>query len=215
MDGDGRVGASAAAAPTALCADGASPSRAARAAVPERDRAAGWPAAGASCIPVLAGAPSAVGRAGGGGLAGPGLDRRRARRGRRDPGRARLQLSPASRRPAAIRTGRPGRLCWRARASPAAPDWRRRGCATARRPSPACDRLTDASLLRAGPALRSWIRGQSLLAAAEKPQGVFSGKEVIAEELFHSPAAGTRYSSVSRRPQRRAKNARWASMAPS
>jgi len=44
---------------------------------------AGRTAAGASCVSVLAGAPSVVGRARGGGLAGSGLDRRRAGRGPR------------------------------------------------------------------------------------------------------------------------------------
>jgi hypothetical protein len=44
--------------------------------------------------------------------------------------------------------------------------------------------LTVASLLRAGFTLRGWIRGPSLLIAAEEPHGVFSGKKVMAEELF-------------------------------
>jgi len=42
----------------------------------------------------------------------------------------------------------------------------------------------------AGLALRSWIRGQSLLIAAEKPHGVFSGKKVMAGELFRFAVGG-------------------------
>ena len=142
MDGDGRVGAGLAAAPKALCAVGASSSCAAWAAVPGGDRAAGWPAAGARGVSVLAGACSAVGRARGGGLAGSGLAWRRAGPGRRGFGGTGLQLSLASPRPAGIRWSASGGLCWCAGASPAASGGRRRGCAAARQPSAAWDGLT-------------------------------------------------------------------------
>jgi len=76
MNDDGCVGASAAAAPKALCAVGAS-SYAAWAVVPEGDRVAGRSAAGASGVSVLAPGGSTYRSCRGGwpapGLSGPGL----------------------------------------------------------------------------------------------------------------------------------------------
>jgi hypothetical protein len=181
MDGDGRVGASAAAAPKALCAVGASSSCAAwAAALPWSDRIAGWPAARATGVSVLAHAPSAVGRARGGGLAASGLDRRRDGPGRRVFGGTRLQLSLASPRPAGVGwsgPGWPGRSCWCAGASPAAPDGRRWGCATAHRPGPAGDGLTVASPPRAEFAWRGLDSRRVFAGRRQKPHGIFAGEK--------------------------------------